>query len=274
MDTAGSTTQTQQRSHLNELKEIVSATLEKKGILAKTQAKLRKHVFEALSLREQQDKETYQTAPQIDENDANDQFAMALIRDFLSYHHLDYTLSLMNTEIQKKMDAAAHITRNEIASRLGLGAQKPTPDTSLLKLLVAKTFDDDVLKPRNSTLSNEVKLKPRNTNDLYRTPPTTNTAKTSSISNGLSSTLNTKTSPKSVHSPAATMDDLESLMASVTSFGRDRDSKTKSPRSTTTKSNASNPEEDRTVIDNEKINKYTNPLYVSTDLMGIPFDNA
>jgi len=152
----------------DELKDIVSKTLEKQGVLAKAQAQLRKHVFEALSLTEQQNKESYNVSPQIDERSVNDQFAMALIRDFLTYHHLDYTLSLMNTESQKKLESTQGITRNEIASRLGLGAQKPDPDGSLLHKLVSKLFDDDVLKPRRSTLTDDVKLKPRASNDSYR----------------------------------------------------------------------------------------------------------
>jgi len=158
----------QQGNQLDELKDIVSKTLEKQGVLAKAQAQLRKHVFEALSLTEQQNKEAYQCAPQIDERSVNDQFAMALIRDFLTYHHLDYTLSLMNTESQKKLESTQGITRSEIASRLGLGAQKPDPDGSLLHKLVAKLFDDDVLKPRRSTLTDDVKLKPRASTDSYR----------------------------------------------------------------------------------------------------------
>ena len=237
MDTAGSTTQTQQSTHLTELKEIVSNTLEKNGILAKAQAQLRKHVFEALSLTEQEDQETYNTAPQIDENDINDQFAMALIRDFLSYHHLDYTLSLMNTECQKKLNSAEHITRNEIASRLGLGAQKPSPDSSLLKQLVSRLFDEDVLKPLNSTLPSDIKLKPRNSTDPFRTPPAMGaTAKAG------------KFKPAS----SATMDDLDNVMSSVSPFKRD-------PKPLS-KANV-DPQEDRTVIDPKK---YTNPLFVSS----------
>jgi len=168
MNMAGATSQTQQPNQFDELKEIVSKTLEKKGILAKAQAQLRKHVFEALSITEQENERNQNVSPPIDENDMNDKFAMALIRDFLSYHHLDYTLSLMNTESQKKLESTQNITRNEIATRLGLPAQKPNPDSSLLKQLVTKLFDNDVLKPRNSTITNDIKLKPRASNDSYR----------------------------------------------------------------------------------------------------------
>merc|ERR1712154_201238 len=162
------TSQTQQPDQFEELKEIVSKTLEKKGILAKAQAQLRKHVFEALAETEQQNRQKYNMSPQIDENDIRDKFAMALIRDFLSYHHLDYTLSLMNTESQRKLETTQNVTRNEIASRLGLGAQKPSPDCSLLHILIAKLFDGDIFKPRNSTLDSDIKLKPRVSADLYR----------------------------------------------------------------------------------------------------------
>jgi len=161
-------TQGQQPNQFKELQEIVQSTLEKQGILAKAQAQLRKHVFEALCFTEQQNKKFQNVSPNIDENNVNDRFAMALIRDFLSYHQLDYTLSLMNTESQKKLEKTQDITRNEIASRLGLGAQKPNPSCSLLHLVVRKLFDVDVLKPRNSTLNDNVKLKPRASNDSYR----------------------------------------------------------------------------------------------------------
>ena len=161
-------TSASQPDQFEELKDIVSKTLEKRGILAKAQAELRKHVFEALVTTEQEDQKKYNVAPQIDENSMNDKFAMALIRDFLSYHHLDYTLSLMNTESQRKVESTQNITRNEIASRLGLGAQKPTPDCSLLHLLIAKLFESDIFKPRNSTLETDTKLKPRLSADLYR----------------------------------------------------------------------------------------------------------
>eukprot|EP01083_Nonionella_stella_P141830 437701_1 len=160
-------TMTQTNQNIDELKAIVSKTLEKQGILAKAQAQLRKHVFEALSSTEQQNASHYNVSPKINENDTNDKFAMALIRDFLEYHHLDYTLSLMNTESQKKMEVTQNITRNEIASRLGLGAQKPNPESSLLNQLVKTLFDADVFKPRNSTLTDDVTLKPRVSTDVY-----------------------------------------------------------------------------------------------------------
>jgi len=140
----------------------------------------------------------------------------------------------MNTESQKKMDSANHITRSEVASRLGLGAQKPNPDGSLLKSLVAKLFDEDVLRPKNSILSNQVTLKPRG--DPFKTPPTTNIAKT--------------IAGKSTISPSATMDDLDSLMSSVTTSSLKRNVKSSS-------STMDDVEEDRTVIDPKK---YTNPL--------------
>eukprot|EP01084_Bolivina_argentea_P043594 80302_1 len=161
-------TMTQTNQNIDELKAIVSKTLEKQGILAKAQAQLRKHVFEALSSTEQQNASHYNVSPKINENDTNDKFAMALIRDFLEYHHLDYTLSLMNTESQKKMEVTQNITRNEIASRLGLGAQKPNPESSLLNQLVKTLFDADVFKPRNSTLTDDITLKPRVSTDGYR----------------------------------------------------------------------------------------------------------
>ena len=172
--------QTQQQesrppNQFKELQEIVETTLEKQGILAKARAQLRKHVFEALCFTEQKNKKFKNISPNIDCNNVNDRFAMALIRDFLSYHQLDYTLSLMNTESQKKFEKIQDITRNEIASRLGLGAQKPNPSYSLLHLVVKKLFDVDVLKPRNSTLllndndkGNNIKLRPRQSNNSYR----------------------------------------------------------------------------------------------------------
>eukprot|EP00484_Ammonia_sp_Unknown_P014798 CAMPEP_0197072850 /NCGR_PEP_ID=MMETSP1384-20130603/210304_1 /TAXON_ID=29189 /ORGANISM="Ammonia sp." /LENGTH=476 /DNA_ID=CAMNT_0042511671 /DNA_START=57 /DNA_END=1487 /DNA_ORIENTATION=+ len=160
---AGAATTTRPQSNqFDELKTIVTTTLDKKGILAKTQAELRKHVFEVLCGTEQETaKTTENTAPSINTSDINDKFALALIHDFLSYHQLDYTLSLMNTESQKKLDCVQPMTRNEIATRLGLGAQKPTPDSSLLHQLVHKLFDNDVFRPRNSSLTEETKLRPR-----------------------------------------------------------------------------------------------------------------
>eukprot|EP01084_Bolivina_argentea_P093039 167347_1 len=158
----------QQTIQFDQLKKIVSKTLEKNGILAKTQAQLRKQVFEVLSINETENKSNGNLSSQIDENDIYDQFTMAVIRDFLECHHLDYTLSLMNTELQNKLELTQHITRNEIASKLGLGAQKPNPDSSLLKQLISKLLDSDVFKPRNSAVSNNIKLKQKGLNVSYK----------------------------------------------------------------------------------------------------------
>eukprot|EP00485_Elphidium_margaritaceum_P002418 CAMPEP_0202691408 /NCGR_PEP_ID=MMETSP1385-20130828/6128_1 /ASSEMBLY_ACC=CAM_ASM_000861 /TAXON_ID=933848 /ORGANISM="Elphidium margaritaceum" /LENGTH=505 /DNA_ID=CAMNT_0049346809 /DNA_START=58 /DNA_END=1575 /DNA_ORIENTATION=- len=160
----------QPSTQFDELKQIVTTTLDKQGILAKAQAQLRKHVFEVLCDRSHTPSSaanlkpassSCDASPKIDDNDMNDKLAMALIHDFLSFHGLHFTLSLMNTESQKKLDCIQGITRNEIASRLGLAAQKPNPRQSLLHELVAKLFDADIFRPKHSTLSTDIRLKPR-----------------------------------------------------------------------------------------------------------------
>lgn len=158
------------QAQFDELKDIITETLEKRGVLAKIQSQLRKHVFSALIFQENKEKSSSVTecdSPPI-LTDEYDQIVLALIRDFLTYHHLDYTLSLMNTECANKLQEIQSITRNEIASKLNLGAQKPQAHKSLLKILVSKTYETDIFKPRGSIISDDCKLKERKSNNSYR----------------------------------------------------------------------------------------------------------
>lgn len=153
-------------SQYEELKEIVFRTLERKGTLAKVQAQLRKNVFEAL--HEQECAESRQsTLPRVDE-DHFDGLVLGLIAEFCTFHSLDYTLNLFQTECGLTTDLKSRVQRGQLATKLGIFTHKPEPTEPLLKQIVKKVYDNDPFTPRNSILgenkniNNTLKLRPRN----------------------------------------------------------------------------------------------------------------
>lgn len=113
----------------NELRDLVSQTLETKGVLAKIRAELRASVFLAL---EEQD--AFKDKSNLLVNKALKDFvsmpegllAVNLVREFLEYFGLEFTSSVFEPETQAGKDYK-YIGRTKLAQELKLSAVKKAP---------------------------------------------------------------------------------------------------------------------------------------------------
>jgi hypothetical protein len=107
-------------SQIDELKGLVSDTLESQGILNKIRAQLRLHVFNALNTVDNNNNPAYSS----NNNKLNDiqatetdSLIINLFSEFLSFYELDYTANVFHNETKTK---ATNTDRNQLASSLKL----------------------------------------------------------------------------------------------------------------------------------------------------------
>lgn len=131
----------------SDLNRLVKDTLEKKGVLRMMKAQLRKHVYDVIHEEEQESERP--TEPVMLTKDEADQIVLDLVRDYLAFHKLDYTLSILKSEAGLE-NIPDKPNRSLLATKLRLGALRPTPTDPLLKKIVSRSICDDPLKPTNS----------------------------------------------------------------------------------------------------------------------------
>eukprot|EP00494_Astrolonche_serrata_P026230 UN26491 len=161
---------------MEQLKILVQQSLEKKGVLREIKASLRKHVFEVIQ------KETSSKAEHVNEKiknlhtDEKAKLCLDLIREFLVFYELDYTLSLLKVEAEIQPEHLRPPKRPSLGLKFGLNAQKPNPDTSLLEQIltynktsiITETDNQDNIQkktPRHKTGKN-TKLQPTKVHEL------------------------------------------------------------------------------------------------------------
>lgn len=160
----------------DELKGVISRTLEAKGVLAKIRAELRKHVFEAIDEQEQQSAEPEDVCPQLTsiKSTALDSTALDLVKEFLSFYELDYTLSVLTSEARLKASTPAN--KKKLADQLSLPIASARP--LLVELLASKsstalplTASPASLSPKLSTQAREEqKIKEHHDRDAAMRP--------------------------------------------------------------------------------------------------------
>jgi len=119
---------------MDQLKCLVQHTLEKKGVLRKLKSDLRKHVFAVIE--GEPTIEGKQCLIPFEQPETRRCFD--LIREFLAFYKLEYTLSLLQSEAGIPRESCYLPARSTTATEFGLGAQKPKPEKSLLEELVEK----------------------------------------------------------------------------------------------------------------------------------------
>lgn len=150
----------------NELRDLVSQTLETKGVLAKIRAELRASVFLAL---EEQD--AFKDKNNVFVNKALKDFvsmpegllAVNLVREFLEYFGLEFTSSVFEPETQAGKDYK-YIGRTKLAQELKLSTVKKAPllvqlvqdgRTNNLLTNTTKDVETDNHLTRNETVRNK-----------------------------------------------------------------------------------------------------------------------
>ena len=153
---------------MEELKNTVIQTLESNGVLGKLRAQLRSSVFSVIENQDSQSKMQVgfqwenPLAPKITETQEG-QLCIDMIREFLEFYRMDYTLSTFLPECSLSQEPK---TRNEIENQVGLD---PT-DTSmplLMHLIVSfmkgvktKLPNGDRPQPAESSPASEKQEKP------------------------------------------------------------------------------------------------------------------
>ena len=118
---------------MDELKNLVIQTLETNGILGQLRAQLRSCVFKVIDNQEQVEKSQgsgfHWENPQAKKvlSTASGIMCAELVKEFLEFYKLDYTLSIYMPEVNLNTHPA--VSREELATKAGLGEdidqQKP-----------------------------------------------------------------------------------------------------------------------------------------------------
>lgn len=158
--------------NIEDLKAVVTQTLEAKGVLGKIRAQLRSCVFTAIE--EQESKKGAElenlSAKRIQDN-PEARFMVDLIRDFLDYYQLDYTMSVM---VPESGSPGTCSSREMLSNNLNLSIDDTRENPLLLLLLSAyrslaagavnQTNDADTFDTSADELYNTVRrVKPEST---------------------------------------------------------------------------------------------------------------
>ncbi|KAF7991856.1 hypothetical protein HCN44_010657 [Aphidius gifuensis] len=163
-----------------ELRDLVVQTLENNGVLPKVRAQLRASVF--LALEEQEsvvnpEPLLSKTVKQYLEN-TEGKLLFSLVREFLEYFGLDYTISVYDPETYIGKDYN-YIGRNKLSEKLGINTTEP-----LLGELLKNTLNNIINNKENKTNDS-------NNKKLNETTATTTTATaTTTINNEETATTN------------------------------------------------------------------------------------
>ncbi|KAJ3082566.1 FGFR1 oncoprotein partner [Rhizoclosmatium hyalinum] len=128
----------------SELKTLVADVLQKNGTLGKIKAELRASVFNVLQNVDKR-ASTPKSAPQFKTKEEST--AIALVKEFLEYYNLDYTLSVLEPEAnQSKADSTTAIA---LARELNLDESKKRP--LLMQLLEQRQDSSDKFRGLEAT---------------------------------------------------------------------------------------------------------------------------
>ncbi|XP_057338062.1 bromodomain-containing protein DDB_G0270170-like isoform X2 [Microplitis mediator] len=144
-----------------ELRDLVVQTLENNGVLAKVRAELRASVF--LALEEQES--VVNPEPLLNKTvkqylgNSEGKLLFSLVREFLEYFGLDYTISVYDPEtyIGKEYN---YMGRNKLCEKLGINSTEP-----LLGELLKNSINGAFNNSKNETI-NDSNLKPCETSNI------------------------------------------------------------------------------------------------------------
>merc|ERR1719204_1227026 len=128
---------------MESLSHIVKETLDKNGVLSEMTAKLKKHVFDVIHHTE--DCKDHAEKVNLVTKDESDQIVLDLVRDYLLFYKLDYTMSVLRSEAGIE-DIPTNPNRSLLATKLSLGAQKPKCKEPLLKKLICRSIKNDMFQ--------------------------------------------------------------------------------------------------------------------------------
>lgn len=115
---------------MDELKNLVIQTLETNGILGQLRAQLRSCVFKVVDNQDQVEKKQgsgfHWENPLAKKVLTTTQGILCaeLVKDFLEFYKLDYTLSIYMPEVNLTQQQA--LTKEELSHKIGLGAKQPS----------------------------------------------------------------------------------------------------------------------------------------------------
>ena len=187
------------------LKQLISQTLEQRGVLAKIRAELRHHVFLALDEQESQTNNANVAAAtkspiaskkkKLAELQANPLAVdlLELVKEYLEFYELEYTTALLNTEAEA---SGTKVNRKLLADRFSLPIAPVASQPLLLELL----------QQRQSGSGSDNGTRSRESSSRRDAPPATASVspREDSASRASSSSRNLYREPKEDKSPTAT----------------------------------------------------------------------
>jgi FGFR1 oncogene partner len=128
---------------MDELKNLVIQTLETNGILGQLRAQLRSCVFKVIDNQEQVEKSQssfHWENPQAKKIMQSSQGVVCaeLIREFLEFYRLDYTLQIYMPEVNLNHQQA--MGKEELTKRAGLPASNGAPENKPILMQLLESF--------------------------------------------------------------------------------------------------------------------------------------
>ena len=144
---------------MDELKGLISETLESRGVLNKIRAELRRAVWLAVNEQEEQTNSAliHNKTAALQENEA-DKLVLELIHEYLEFYELDYTLNVFESEAKFKN---VNTSRRKIAENMNL------QDNNTNKPLLYELIQN---RSNNSSASTSNSANSLSSSDLSRNP--------------------------------------------------------------------------------------------------------
>ena len=151
-------------NNLDDLKQLVTKSLEAKGILGKLRAQLRKHVIDVIDNQQTQNNDHNEKILTIS-NTIEKKMIINLFKDYLEFYGLDYTLSIFLSESQISTDELSSNYNIELSKRLNIDDKINRP---LIESLIYNTTRNNI----NTIANQPVKISATN-NNTNNNPTTT-----------------------------------------------------------------------------------------------------
>jgi hypothetical protein len=120
-----------------ELKEVVTQSLANQGVLSSLRALVRQHVFSTINNTASQE----EAGPGLSLSDPEDVAALALVREWLAFNGLEYTLNLLDKET--RLSPQARPAPAALSAELNLADEEAFP-RPVLTSLTAKALSNDL----------------------------------------------------------------------------------------------------------------------------------
>uniref|UniRef100_A0A7S0IEH7 FGFR1 oncogene partner (FOP) N-terminal dimerisation domain-containing protein n=1 Tax=Micromonas pusilla TaxID=38833 RepID=A0A7S0IEH7_MICPS len=122
---------------LSELKQALTASLERKGVLAKVKAELRAHVFEAVQQKDGAGSNRRRSVSDLPRG----ALMASLVAEYLEWSGCDYAARVFAAEIGE-VDVGSNRSRDALARELGL--RDAVPDAPLLHALLGRSRTEEI----------------------------------------------------------------------------------------------------------------------------------